>query len=364
MNSYQAGNLPDLRRVGLRPDFWYPVARSGRVKKGQTLAVSFAGDPIVLTRTESGALFALEDRCPHRQVPLSVGAVCGETLRCGYHGWIFDKEGKCIGVPYVGKVEGVPAGARRYPSREAHGFLWIFPGNPALAQSTPFPDIPSCGDPAYKSRVLDRDVACHYSFMHENLMDMNHQFLHRSLMGGIRAVLLDMNEGPDWVEAVYTFDRVSGKQSFGEKFMVGKRAGPQKLREHDIMIVRTQYPYQTLQFIRADKEKPALDLWLAYVPTDREQRANKSFGHIMVQRPGIPGLLELAWPFISWFTEGIFKQDKWIMQLEQQAHDAQGGDWNNEVFTVIKALRRLLVRCGTSLDARELEAKDPASATF
>ena len=235
--------MPDLRKTRIDPNFWYPLARGGRLKPGKMLAVSFAGDPILLGRTRNAeTFFALENRCPHRQVPLTAGVINGEYLRCGYHGWTFDKAGKCVGVPYASKVDGVPEGARCYPSREAHGFLWVFPGNRALASTVPFPDIPSYTDPAYKTRILDRDVACHYSFMHENLMDMNHQFLHRSLMGSIRANLLDMSEGEDWVEAVYTFDRVGGRQSIGEKFMVGARAGANKIREHDVMIVRTQYP--------------------------------------------------------------------------------------------------------------------------
>src|SRR5205085_1618679 len=144
-------------------------------------------------------------------------------------------------------------------------------------------------DPGYKTRYLSRRIQCHYSFMHENLMDMNHQFLHRRLMGGIRPTLLEMNGGPDWIEAVYKFDRVSGKQSLGEKFMLGKRAEGASRREHDAMTIRTQYPYQTLNFTRADRDKPSLDLWLAYVPVDRVQRINHSFGLMMIKKPFIPG---------------------------------------------------------------------------
>lgn len=53
----------DLRRVPIHPDHWYPLAWSHEVKRGKALGVQFAGDPIVLVRTESGKLFALEDRC-------------------------------------------------------------------------------------------------------------------------------------------------------------------------------------------------------------------------------------------------------------------------------------------------------------
>ena len=76
---------PDLRRAGAHPDHWYPLAWSDELKPGKTFAAQFAGEPIVLVRPQNGALFALEDRCAHRQIPLSRGTVDGCTLRCCYH---------------------------------------------------------------------------------------------------------------------------------------------------------------------------------------------------------------------------------------------------------------------------------------
>ena len=81
---------PDLRRVACNPNYWYPVAQSRRLERNKTLEVSFAGEPIVLVRTDSGKVFALEDRCAHRQFPLSKGVVCGEQIQCGYHAWRYD----------------------------------------------------------------------------------------------------------------------------------------------------------------------------------------------------------------------------------------------------------------------------------
>ena len=68
----------DLRRTGAHPDYWYPLARSRDVKPGKAIARTFAGEPIAVIRADSGKVFALEDRCAHRQVPLSKGSVCGE----------------------------------------------------------------------------------------------------------------------------------------------------------------------------------------------------------------------------------------------------------------------------------------------
>ena len=75
----------DLRCVGAHPNYWYPVAWCDELKVGKTLARRFAGEPIVLYRGASGNVFALEDRCAHRQVPLHLGVVEGDELKCHYH---------------------------------------------------------------------------------------------------------------------------------------------------------------------------------------------------------------------------------------------------------------------------------------
>jgi phenylpropionate dioxygenase-like ring-hydroxylating dioxygenase large terminal subunit len=350
----------DLRKTGIDPDFWYPLARARDLKPGKTLGVTFAGEPIVLVRPAAGArdsaVYALEDRCAHRQVPLHLGAVNGERLSCDYHCWTYDRSGRCISVPYTDELKTKPNGVRAYPAREAYGFVFVFPGDPARVANVPFPDIPSYADPHYRTRVLDRRIDCHYSFMHENLMDMNHQFLHRSLMGSIRATPLALREGEDWVEVDYTFNRAGGKQPVGEWFMIqrrddGKSSSKSKSADTrgDIMTIRTSYPYQTLRFWTAGSDEPALDLWNIYVPLDREQRTNQTWGLMMVRKPGIPGLMNLMWPFIVWFTNGIFEQDRLIVEQEQRACDALGGDCNQEVFPVIQKLKALLARRGVPM---------------
>lgn len=342
---------PDLRKTGIHPDFWYPVARSRNLKKGRPLGAAFAGEPIVLVRTEGGTLFALEDRCAHRQVPLRFGMVRGEHIQCRYHGWTYDKTGKCIAVPYLSRDRSLPGGVKAYPCREAYGLIFVFPGDVGKLPDIGFPDVPAHADPHYKTRYLDRRVNCHYSFMHENLMDMNHQSLHRRLMGRIKTTFLDVREGNGWVEVDYTFGRWGGRQPIGEKFILGKRPGPADGRSRDLMKIRTEYPYQTLKFWTAGSAHPALDLWNVYVPVDREQRVNHTFGLMSIRKPGIPGLIHLLWPFIVWFTEGIFAEDRRIVELEQQAFDAQGADWNNEIFPVIRSLRRVLLTQGVPLPA-------------
>lgn len=340
------GSGPDLRKIRIHPDFWYPVAQSREVKRGKAIGTRFAGEPIVIVRTEAGRIFALEDRCAHRQVPLHLGVVTGERLQCCYHAWTYDCTGRCVNVPYLDKGKTLPNGVRAYPCREAYGLVFIFPGDPAIAEGVEFPRVPGYANPNYKTRYLDREVACHYSFMHENLMDMNHQFLHRRLMGRIRAVFLGMREGDGWIEVDYTFGRTAGRQNLGERFIIGKAGKSTTGPGHDLMTIRTEYPYQTLRFWTRGTTEPALDLWNVYIPRDAEQRTNHTYGLMMIRKPSVPGLIHLLWPVIVWFTEGIFKQDRDIVELEQLAFDAQGADRNNEIFPVILGLRKVLTENG------------------
>ena len=344
----------NLRRVGAHPDHWYPLAWSQELKRGKPLAVRFAGEPIVLVRPESGPVFALEDRCAHRQVPLSKGVVMGSAIRCCYHGWTYDGTGRCIDIPYLGKDK-LPNGVRSYPCREIEGLILVFPGDPARADSVPLPGLGSVADRRYKTRRFGREVACHYSFMHENLMDMNHQFLHRKQMGQIRPRFLGQSQGEDWIEARYTFARTAGKQPLGEAAIFGQRRGTKvNPDERDVMTIRTEYPYQTLR-IRTGDTLPVMDLWIVYVPLDQAQRTHRTFGLLSVQRPKIPGLLDAAWPVLVLFTERIFKEDREIVEMEQAAHDAQGEDRNQEVFPLIRNLRELLASCGTDEDVAGME---------
>lgn len=342
----QAGPVSgrDLRRIDAHPDHWYPIAWSRELKPGKLLARRFAGEPVVVVRTAEGLLFTLEDRCAHRQVPLSQGVLKGCNLRCGYHGWAYNAAGACVDVPYLGR-ERLPNGVKAYPTHEVDGLIFIFPGDPALADARRPQSLGAKADRSYKTRELNREVAAHYTFMHENLFDMNHQFLHRRQMGMIKASCLGRDSGADWAEVRYTFDRVGGSATIGEGAILGMMRNVDESSRKDRMIIRTDYPYQTLTFAMDDGD-PVLSVWLGYTPLDKAQRTNRTFGYLSVKKPKVPLLLDAVWPFITIFTESIFREDKEIVEMEQAAHDAQGGDRNNEVFPPIRDLRALLLRCG------------------
>ncbi|MGC1524375.1 MAG: Rieske 2Fe-2S domain-containing protein, partial [Steroidobacteraceae bacterium] len=162
MHAATSPGVFDLRHVGAHPDYWYPLAWSQELKPGKTLGRRFAALPIVLYRGSSGQVFALEDRCAHRQVPLHLGVVSGDELKCHYHGWTYNRSGKCVNVPYLG-ADRLPAGVKSYPAREIDGLIFVFPGDAALAEGRLPKGLGSSQRKDYKTRRLNREVACHYS---------------------------------------------------------------------------------------------------------------------------------------------------------------------------------------------------------
>jgi renierapurpurin 18,18'-hydroxylase len=341
----------DLRRVGANPDFWYPVARSRKVRRGQVIATGFAGERIALYRGRGGAVHALEDRCAHRQVPLSMGVVEGETLRCCYHAWAYRGDGRISQIPYLSKGDGrPPRGVRGYPVREAYGLVFVFPGDPEKAALTALPVLPAFGSPNYRTMTFSRTVRCHYSFMHENLLDMNHQFLHRGVVGRLHPELLEYRTDDRSVEVKYLFTHAGGKRNRGAGLLAGEGIGGSD--SADVMTIRTEYPYQTLDLVPENAERPAFRLWAAYVPEDAEQRRCHAYGLLMIEKPGIPGALRLAWPLIRRFTERVFAEDRMAVEAEQRAWDEQGEDRNHEVFPLILDVREVLRANGVPLRPR------------
>src|SRR5687768_15014005 len=88
------------------PHQWFIACRSDELSR-KPLPRTIQGTPLALFRDYSGRPAALLDRCPHRNVPLSMGRVADGQLECGYHGWRFDGGGQCKSIPGLcGEAEG------------------------------------------------------------------------------------------------------------------------------------------------------------------------------------------------------------------------------------------------------------------
>ncbi|EPJ42526.1 hypothetical protein STAFG_0412 [Streptomyces afghaniensis 772] len=119
------------------------------------------------------------------------------------------------------------------------------------------------------------------------------------------------------------------------------------------MTIRTEYRTTTLDLVPDERRTPGLPPpGPPTCPTDAEQRTCRAFGLLMIEKPGIPGLLHVAWPFIRRFTERVFAEDRMAVEAEQRAWDEQGEDRNHEVFPLILDVREVLRANGVPIRAR------------
>ncbi len=165
------------------PNAWF-VACASSALKAAPLPVMLQGVPLVLFRADGGAPAALLDRCPHRNVPLSMGKVVGGQLQCGYHGWCFDAAGQCRKVP--GLVEAGEVGlksraAEAYPAREQEGYVWIYSTPGAEPASAPY-RFPHLDEAGYATVRREFTVEASVHAVVENALDVPHTaFLHGGL---------------------------------------------------------------------------------------------------------------------------------------------------------------------------------------
>jgi nitrite reductase/ring-hydroxylating ferredoxin subunit len=107
-------------------DQWTPVALSVDVPKGTVVPAWIPSGRIALWRSQSGALAASSDRCPHRGMRLSYGFVRGETLSCIYHGWSFASNGRCQRIPaHPGLEPPETINLQNSVVDESGGIIWV-----------------------------------------------------------------------------------------------------------------------------------------------------------------------------------------------------------------------------------------------
>jgi phenylpropionate dioxygenase-like ring-hydroxylating dioxygenase large terminal subunit len=173
---------------------WYFAAFDYEVNTERLLARRFAGVPVVLWRLTDGGVAALQDACPHRFVPLSRGRLAGDEVECAYHGFRFDQRGRCSAVP---SQDSIPrsARARTYPVVERHGAVWIWVGDPALADPASIPDYfyqkhPDWVEMGHGMLVIKANC----QLVVDNLLDLSHiAFVHRRTVGNASSVVADVS---------------------------------------------------------------------------------------------------------------------------------------------------------------------------
>ena len=191
---------------------WYVACTPAEIDD-KPLGRKVCNEAIVFYRDADGAAVGLEDFCPHRGAPLSLGRVIEGKLVCGYHGLEMGCDGKTVAMPGQ-RVRGFPA-IRAYPVVERHGFVWVWPGEAALADPAKIHACDWADNPdwAYGGGLFH--IQCDYRLMVDNLMDLSHEtYVHATSIGQ-----KEIDETP-------TVTKTDGDAVTTSRFMDGVMAPP------------------------------------------------------------------------------------------------------------------------------------------
>jgi hypothetical protein len=327
------------RAAGLNPNYWYPVDHGSALKKGGVIETTFWNEPIAIFRGEDGKVAAIENRCAHRQIKLSLGQVKDCRLVCAYHGWSYDCEGRVAEIPHDLFGREMPRfRVKSYPVRERYGLIWIFPGDPALAADTPMPEIQELeGKDRWACIPFSYVWRAHHSMIIDNLSDLTHGYLHRERQAFSDPVLQEYEARGDEVYCRYRVKLLEGPIL---KWLLDRnRPGM------DVMELCFAYPYQWGN--SADSVKH----WILMLPMD--ERTTRVFflfyfNHIKV--PFTPWhfpqtlmrvVLRLVVPS---FIKPLVSQDGDAVDWEQQGYESHFDAPLAELCPVVPLFQELVVR--------------------
>ena len=308
---------------------WYAAAWGHEVEHALTPRTVCAKD-IVLFRKGDGTLAALEDACWHRLLPLSLGFLEGDTVVCGYHGLRFNGAGRCTYMP-AQKTINPSAGVRAFPVAEKHRLVWIWPGDPALADPADIPDFHwNDGTEWVGEGGTFYGLKCDYRLVIDNLMDLTHEtYVHAGSIGD------DAITGTPF-EVTH-----AGRTATVTRWMIGIEPPPFWARHLDRPGVLADR-WQIIRF-----EAPSIvagDVGVAVSGTgapqgDRSQGVNGFF--LAALTPERDGSCHYFWNFVRTFKRedealtrainvahvnggnGVYDQDHKVLEAQQAAIDKQ-----------------------------------------
>jgi len=196
---------------------WYIACRSSQLGR-QPLARTILDEPLAVFRETSGRAAAVADRCPHRHLALSRGRVTDKGLRCAYHGWTWDAEGRCTDIPAscatAESYSRLKVAAK--PVKEAQGFIWVWMGA-GEPEREPL-EFPRFNHDGWHHWVMERVFEGSGFNCVENFLDVPHTaHVHRGLFRGDESheIEIEITSGEDWIQAEFVnekrMDSIIGK---------------------------------------------------------------------------------------------------------------------------------------------------------
>lgn len=302
----------------LPKNFWYIASLSVNVKK-KPYSTYFFNKPVVLFREENGQVIALEDRCPHKNLPLSMGSIRGSEIECAYHGWRFNNKGECTDLPCHGLFEKKPKClVKTYDVIEQDGWIWI---TDSLKDVEIAPIRCDKKNPRYWWFDISYLTNASADLVLENAMDCAHTgFVHKGIF---------RSRPSQFVKVEITSDGQS---------VLAKTCGEKKSNERDIRkLVGKEEIEHTDKYIYPSTIQ--VDYWygrshnVTYVMCTPDKK-NQTRVYI---RMGLNfGWLNwLYYPLIKILTHIVVRQDRNILKRQQETIDAfSGRDFHSGVADV------------------------------
>ena len=327
------------RATGMDPNYWYAVEEVRSVKPGSVVEIIFWKHSIALFRTERGEFHAVENRCAHRQIKLSLGSVEDCRLVCAYHGWQYDGSGQCVEIPHDLFGRSFPKlTLKTYPVKVRYGLVWLFPGDPELAEQRQIPEIPELESPKPWTCVpLAYTWSAHHSMVIDNVSDFTHAHLHRRYRPFDGADLTRCETIDDRVHVAYDSNVGRGKIS-------GRFVEHDKINTSHIELCY-EYPYQW------SNTDDWIKHWLFLLPID--ERTTRCFFLFYFKSLKIP-LLPLRIPRFAMkfvmktsnhFLIGpLLDQDRSAVEAEQLAYEQHWDAPLVELNPAVIAFQKLTVQ--------------------
>ena len=169
---------PGTRMGALMRRYWQPIGAAGEMQNQWTKRIRILGEDLVLFRNRSNGFGLIAEKCPHRNASMAYGIPTDDGIRCPYHGWKFNAEGRCIEQPnepadstFAGKTK-----TTAYPVEELGGLLWAYMG------PLPAPAVPKLDGLMAEGtiRILgSAEIPCNWLQIMENSLDAVHtEWLH------------------------------------------------------------------------------------------------------------------------------------------------------------------------------------------
>jgi phenylpropionate dioxygenase-like ring-hydroxylating dioxygenase large terminal subunit len=335
-------------------NLWYVAGSSDEFPAGKLVGQTIVGLPLVLWRSEAGAVIAFDGRCCHKKTPLASGKLLADgTLECAYHGLCFNTEGKCVKVPsQPGRPIPSRAKLRPYPIVEQDGLVWIWMGDEANPALRP-PRVPELVSDDWETvRVQGIEVPTNYLLLIENLLDISHFYpLHDGNIGDI---------ANSEIPVEFTFDSIQGNRSVASARRAESYRHPPYLEDFfGYSVVDRLHTHKMISpaIVRVDLrcappgelDTPAERGYiLTHVITPIDERhhrwsvfASCRAGHKWPADPSVSTVARVAQQF-----PGVIAQDLWILVEQQKMIDMPerryGGEMHLRADTGILKAREVV----------------------